>query len=330
MWRFWCCWILAVPLASAQTIKFATVAPEGSTWMNVMQDLAKEADALSQGRVRFKFYPGARKGDEQTIINKMKMGAGVDAAGFAGLGLGEIAPEVRVLDLPFVLKTDAEVDQIYEKMFDRFAGLFEAKGYVLLGFSEIGFVYFFSRRTLRTLEDYRASRCWLWSGDPVAEALLKRAGIAPVPLSLAEVLTSLQTGVIDTFYSPPLGAVAMQWHSKIKCFHELPMTHSTGGMVMTKQAFHTLSPGDQEILRKVSRKHLRQLVELTRKENERAIQALKGAGIQFVPKPDAATLQEFERISSETREALVGKVYSRELLDEVLKTVQDFRAGAAK
>jgi TRAP-type C4-dicarboxylate transport system substrate-binding protein len=149
-----------------------------------------------------------------------------------------------------------------------------------------------------------------------------------VPLTLADVFTSLQTGVINTFYSPPLGAIAMQWFTKVKYFQTYPMTHSTGGLVMTKSSFNRLSREHQAVLKKAAKKHMKRLVSMTRRENAEALEELKKAGLEFIPRPSDAELKEYEKIGQAIRDELKGKVFSKEILNEVLTALAQFRKGA--
>jgi len=54
---------------------------------------------------------------------------------------------------------------------------------------------------------------WEWEGDPVADALFKTVGINPIPLSITDALTSLQTGLVTGAYSSPLAIVSLQWYA---------------------------------------------------------------------------------------------------------------------
>jgi|ETNmetMinimDraft_15_1059895.scaffolds.fasta_scaffold12373_2 TRAP-type C4-dicarboxylate transport system substrate-binding protein len=319
--------LILAATATSQTIRFATIAPEGSTWMKVLKNFDREVQKRTGRKVKFKFFAGAIKGDEKTVIKQMKTGS-VDGAGFAGLGMGEISGEARVLDLPFLLKTDEEVDHLFGKMFNRIAAEFDKKGFVLLGFSEVGFVHIFSRQRIDSLDALRKSKCWTWAEDPVAATALQKIGANPVPLTLADVFTSLQTGVINTFYSPPLGAIAMQWFTKVKYFQTYPMTHSTGGLVMTKSSFNRLSREHQAVLKKAAKKHMKRLVSMTRRENAEALEELKKAGLEFIPRPSDAELKEYEKIGQAIRDELKGKVFSKEILNEVLTALAQFRKGA--
>ena len=95
--------ILSVTLSinAATKIKFATVATEGSTWMKVMNEMANAVEDSTNGEVKFKIYPGAVQGDEKDVLRKMRIGQ-IHSAGFTGVGLGEILPEVRIMDAPFL------------------------------------------------------------------------------------------------------------------------------------------------------------------------------------------------------------------------------------
>jgi TRAP-type transport system periplasmic protein len=143
-------------------IKFATLAPEGSSWMKQMRQLALEVSEKTQGQVKFKFYPGGVSGDEKDVIRKIRIGQ-LHSAGFTGVGLGDILPEVRVLDLPFLFETSEEVAYVYNAMNEYFMRAFEEKGYVLLGWVPVGWVHFFSVPKIESIEDLRLSRPWLWT-----------------------------------------------------------------------------------------------------------------------------------------------------------------------
>ena len=65
-------------------IKFATLAPDGSTWMNVIRELNKEIQEKSNNRLKFKIYPGGVSGDEKDVIRKIRIGQ-LHSGGFSGV-----------------------------------------------------------------------------------------------------------------------------------------------------------------------------------------------------------------------------------------------------
>ncbi|MCX7697863.1 MAG: TRAP transporter substrate-binding protein DctP, partial [Candidatus Goldbacteria bacterium] len=162
-----CILILIIPVILFSTpleIKFATVAPEGSTWMNVMQELNDTIMEKTGGTVKFKFYPGGVSGDEIDVLRKMDINQ-IHAAGFTSQGLGEVVKEVRILNVPLLIKNDEEVDYILLKMAPYFEKQFEKKGYIVLGWPEVGFAYVFSKKKIDSIESFKKIKMWIWGED---------------------------------------------------------------------------------------------------------------------------------------------------------------------
>ena len=318
--------VLPVNAEDVYEIKFATLAPEGTTWMNIMNDLNTEVQQKTNGAVKFKIYPGGQMGDEKDVIRKIRLGQ-LHSAGFTGNGLGEILPEIRVMEIPFLFQTSNEIDFVVDKMYDRFAADFEKEGYVLLGWAEVGFVHIFTQKPVRSVEDLKGIKMWTWEGDALADETFRQLGVSPISLSVTDVLTSLQTGLVDAFYSSPLAAVAMQWNTKAKYMTMLPITNASGAVLVSKKMFDKIPPKDQAILKEVSHKHLRRLVEASRTDNLNAIKVIESNGVQLVEKPKDKVLDDFEKTSIQTRNKLIGKLYDKDLLDQVINILTEYRAN---
>jgi TRAP-type C4-dicarboxylate transport system substrate-binding protein len=310
-------------------IKFATLAPEGSTWLNVMNKLNNDIQKSTDGKLKFRIYSGGVFGDEKDVLKKVRFGQ-VHCAGFTGNGLGEILPEIRILELPYLFLNYNEIDYVSEKFYDRFARLFEERGFVLLGWTEVGFVYVFTNSPIKTIDDVRKlKRMWVWEGDPLAEETFKSFGVNPIPLPFTDFLTSLQTGLIDGVYTSPYAAIALQWFTKTKYMMVTPMTDASGALLIDKKFFNKLSPDFQNILKEKCRSYMKELVNLSRNDNEKSIETLKKNGIQVVELSENAK-KEFEKIGVEVRNKLTGKLYSKEFLNEILTALDDFRKGTKK
>ncbi|MFQ5450230.1 MAG: TRAP transporter substrate-binding protein DctP [Nitrospinaceae bacterium] len=307
-----------------QRIKFATLAPEGSTWMKEIHRLADEVKKQTGGRVSFKFYPGGVSGDERDVIRKMRIGQ-IHAAGFTGVGLGEILPQVRVLDLPFLFDTDSQIQHVYEKMNDYFAAEFEKKGYVLLGWVPVGWIHFFSTHDIRTVEDLRRVKAWMWEGDPLVQETYKALGVKPIPLSITDVLMSLQTRLVDTVYSSPQGALALQWFTKVKTMSRIRMGYATGGVLISKKKFNSLPEDTREPLKKISAKYLRELVIMIQRENAQSVVVLQNNGVKLSVLPGKKELDAFHRAGAVVRKNLVGKLFHESLLDTVLSALREVK-----
>lgn len=314
---------LTAEAAAVTEIKFALVTPEGSTWTNALYGLAKAVESQTGGDVVIRVYAGGVSGDELDVLRKMRANR-IQAAGFSGVGLGVILPEIRVLEAPLLFRSYAEVDRVKEQLFDRLVAGFADKGFVLLGFAEAGFVYVFSQTPMTGSDGLDSLKIWAWRGDPVAKATLEAFGIQATPLHLADVNTGLETGMINSFYSPPLAAIAFQWYAKVRYMLDYPIVNSTGALLIRKRTFDRLPPAHQQTLRDLSRRFCDDLVRLSRKENAEALQVLKDTGITF-EKPTGRQVQRFEKSAREVHAQNTDKLYSRTLFEQVQDILRGYR-----
>lgn len=304
-------------------IKLATLAPDGSTWMKTMRAIDEQVRAKTDNRVGFKFYPGGVQGDEKEVLRKMRVGQ-IHAAAFTGFGLGAIVPEVRVLELPFMFDSLDELDYVRDQTNPYYEKAFADKGYTLLGWTDVGFIYLFTQTPVRTAADMPACKWWIWSGDQLAEIFFKAFDIAPIPLAAPDVLTSLQTGVVNAVYSSPLACIALQWYTRVKYMTDMPVTHGVSAVLVTNKALSKVSAADLATIREIARTNLAELTKKTRVQNKEAIDEIHKQGVELVS-VDAAARQEFVTRGRAAWSQGVGVLYSRELLDRVSSLLADYR-----
>lgn len=314
----------AAAYSQEYVIRFATVAPEGTTPMNVMKEYDAAVRKESGGRLGFKFYAGGVAGDEKDVLRKIRIGQ-MQAGGFTGVGLGQVAPEVRILDTPFLFHNTAEIDYIYNKFTPEFSKDFEQGGVVFLGWAEVGFVYVFTQKPIYSVEDMKDVRAWMWEGDPIAEASFKVLKLAPIPLSITDVNQQLQTGMINCVYSPPYEIIPLQWFSKVKYMLDVPLSNSSGAVLISKKFFDSLPQDLQQILLKDGQIYLSKLTQLGREDNQKALKILESKGITITHPKSPSEISYYYQTGEEARQMLVGKLYSADLLHEVESALEQFR-----
>ena len=302
-------------------IKFATLAPEGTVWMKEMRALASEVRTATKGAVKFEFYPGGVSGDEKDVIRKIRIGQ-LHGAGFTGVGLGEILPEVRVFDIPFLFETDEQVNRAYKQLGTYFVQKYDKKGYVLLGWVPVGWIHIFSTRGIESVSDLVKSRPWVWEGDLLAQETYRAMGVKPVPLVVTDVLMSLQTGIINSVYGSSQGVLALQWFTRVKHVTALRMGHATGGVLISKQKFKKLSSEYQKILLELSKKRFEGLAEKIHKGNQRSMEVMVENGIQVTPVSSDVEKEKFREAGKNARKNLVGRLFSKKILDQVLTSLE--------
>jgi TRAP-type C4-dicarboxylate transport system substrate-binding protein len=313
-------------MAQQYTIKFATLATDGSTWMNMFREYDAAIRKESGGRLGFKIYAGGVQGEDKDVMRKIRLGQ-LHSAGVTGVGVGEISPKLRILDAPFLFQNYDEVDHLHAVMAGELEQEILGNDFVLLGWAEVGFVYVFTNTPVRGVADMKGVRMWMWEGDQIAEAAFRALDIRPIPLSVVDVLTSLQTGLINGAYTSPLAALILSWNTRVKYMMSVPLADACGAVVIAKKKYDALPPDLQEILLRNGRKFMADLTRKSREENAASIQTLKKSGVQWVEVSDKNILQQFQATGKTARQSLVGKMYDQVFLDRVEKILADFRSA---
>jgi TRAP-type C4-dicarboxylate transport system substrate-binding protein len=304
-------------------IKLATLAPEGSSWMKTFNALNTEVMRKTENKVQFKIYPGGVLGDEMDMLRKMKIGQIQGAALTAG-GLSSIFKEIDVLQIPFLFQRYEEVDAILKKMDSFFRKGFEEHGYVLLGWSEAGFIYLMSTVPIASVGDLKRAKVWIWEESPMAKAIFDEAGVSAIPLSIPDVLVGLQTGLVDVVYAPPTGAISLQWFTKVKYFTDVPLSYLAGGIIVKKDVFKQIPEPLQNTVLEVFERHLNELKTITRNENREAIKVMEKQGVKIIT-PSRDQVEEFTKLSNKAMGHISGESFSKKVLNEVSSYLEIFR-----
>ena len=295
-------------------IRYATLAPSQSTFGKILKAWGRTLEKETEGRAAFRFYSGGSQGDERDVIRKMRAGQ-IDSAGMTTVGLGIVVPSIRVLAAPGVIETYEQLERVREKMNARFGEMFKEAGFVLLAWSDAGKGRIMSTVPIRRPGDLKVHRPWAWKDDPIFNEFLKVVGANPVRLGIGEVYPGLQTNMIDVVPASAIGAVALQWFTKLKYMSKNSFGIIVGASIVKKEKFDQLSSGDQEILLKTAKRAAAALDKVVRKDDAEAYQALLRRGIEVI---DAEPYRaEWEKAAKETRHRLIGRVYSKSLLAEV-------------
>jgi TRAP-type C4-dicarboxylate transport system substrate-binding protein len=309
------------PAADSIRIKFATLAPDGSTWMKYMRQLDRTLKQKSKGRLGFRLYGGGIAGDELDVLRKIRIGQ-IHSAVFSGVGIGRILPMVRVLDLPFLFRNNEEVDLVQRGLQENFAQHFRKKGFEFVSWAEVGSVHLFSQEPIRRVEDLSRLKIWTWSGDVISKETFAAMGTNPIPLAVTDVTTALNTKMIDTVYGPPLGVLALQWYTYVKYMTSLPLAHATGAFLVSQKTFEKIPPDLVPLFQQEVVSTMDSLTQELRKQTDDTITALRDGGLTILPMPTGKDLEEFYRVHDKVAKDLTGKVYPREILEQVYRLLK--------
>ena len=300
-------------------IKIATLAPSGS--YDQLRDLLLEK---TNNQVDLKFYYGGIQGDAKDVLRKIRFRQ-LHGATLSGYGLGQIVPESRITNIPYVFKNYGEIEYVRGNLEEYLNNEFEKKGFIVLGWYDIGFIYTFSKVPITSLEIARQQKFWVPENDVVANTICEVLDISPISLSITDVMTSLSTRLIDAASAPPLAAVAFRWYTRFQYMSEYPMGNVVSALVITKKQWDNISPENQIAVKETSKVFFEKAKEVIREKNRKSITLLKKAGIQVVKLDKDEHKKFIEMTATKTSQALVGKMFSQELLDRTLGLLEEYR-----
>jgi TRAP-type C4-dicarboxylate transport system substrate-binding protein len=311
--------------AGASEIKIATIAPEGSQWMQDMRAASAEIKNRTQGRVILKLYGGGVQGNEKKVLRKIRIGQ-LQGGAFTANGISEVYPDIVIYGLPMVFNSQEEVDYVRQRMDAVLSKGLEQAGFVSFGFTGGGFARIFANQPIMTTADMRGRKVWLQDGDRVSYAAMEDLKLAPVVLPITDVLTGLQTGLLDVIAAPPVGVVALQWHTRVKYMTSLPLMYTMGLMAIDSKAFNKLSTEDQVAFREVVTALYQRFDHQSRADDASAQQALRANGIKFV-EPRAEDVQQWRDTVIATNQRLGREgVYTPALMEEMRGHLREFRS----
>lgn len=319
--------VLSVGVADAARFKIATVAPEGSQWMTDLKDAAGQVKERTDGRVTFKFYGGGVMGNDKKVLRKIRIGQ-LHGGVFTANGLAERYRDIQLYGLPMVFGSQEEADYVRERMDPLLKAGLEDAGFVSFGFAGGGFAKLMGNNSVTTIDELRGRKVWVPEGDRPSYEAMETLELSPVVLPITDVLTGLQTGLLEYIATPPVGAVVLQWYTKVKYVMQYPFAYTLAVMAIDSKPFGKLSDADQQVVNEVFTAMYEDFEQQNRIDNEQAEEALRANGLQFVD-IDASRMDTIQAKLAETSRRMAGEgAFSLDLLDQMLEYLNEFRSRA--
>jgi TRAP-type C4-dicarboxylate transport system substrate-binding protein len=314
-------------LAHAVDIKIATLVPNQSQWMQDMRAAGKLIEERTEGRVKFRFYGGGTQGTEDKVLQKIKIGQ-LHGGTFSATDFMKDYGAINIYGLPFVFQSWDEMRYVRDRMDERLEAGFADLNFVTFGIAG-SFSVVLSNEPISKYEDMKGKKVWLPQGDFVSYEAMRRLQLSPVALPVTDVLTGLQTGLLDIAAIPPEVAVALQWHTRVKYVTDMPVAFAMSFLAISKRTFDRLSDADQAVVREVLSGVYRNIDEKAPAESENAMQALLNIGIENVEPEDGQFDELQQTMAAFNRDMAVDGAYPLELYEEMLGHIEEFRNGSA-
>ena len=309
--------------AFAVRIKIATKAPENFKSAKIIKKMFREIKEKTDGNVVFKVYYGGVKGTGRDLLLKMRSGE-IHGAEFTSGEAASVSKDLELMSSPLTLTDYQEVDYVFEKMSLHLKKQLEKRGYVVLGWFEMGFAHMMSLEPIESLADLKNKKVWIPEGDRVGRAVFEAIGVPPIPMTIADVILALQTGQIDTVANSFVGAIALQWHTSIRYITDTPILYAYGLLMITREAYEKIPVRYRETVHEILDRYFDELKMDIRKSNRDSARTLINEGIQFVP-ATPENYREFEQVVNEVKDQLLEKEFSGEGLTKLRQYIYEYR-----
>jgi TRAP-type C4-dicarboxylate transport system substrate-binding protein len=194
----------------------------------------------------------------------------------------------------------------------------EAQGFIVLGWSEAGWAHFFTKSPVRTPDDMRKLKMFVWAGDDQYAELWKKAGFNSVPLPSTEIETALQTGLVNAVTINPQGILLLQWYRQVHYMTDFKWAVVLGGIAISKSTWEKIPAEIRPAMRQAALKAAQRLRDFSRQTDQSDVEALKKNGVEVVS-VDEKTLDEWRRLVESVLTQVRGSYLPAESLDTALK-----------
>ena len=305
-------------------VKLATLVPEGSLWDKSFRRMGASWKRETGGRISLRIYAGGIAGDEPDLIRKMRIGQ-LHAAALTVGGLGDLDPAFRIFNVPLFFRSDAELEYVLEKMGPMFAKRLEEKGFVLVHWGHVGWLHFFSTEPINTYDDFKRLKHFVWGGDGRLASWYAERGLRTVPLSATDVLTGLQTGLVEVLPVSPTAALSLQWFRSAPNMLDVPIAPFLGATVFSKRAWARIKPGDRETILRIARATGDELFDVVPKQEALSLVEMQKRGLNITP--FAGDEPRWNELAEFFREKLKTSSVPPHVFDAVTRHLEEFRAA---
>ena len=316
---------VAAPAGAAGfTIKMATLSPDGSPWDGFFDTMGRDWEKGTDGRVSLTIYPGGVAGDEPDILRKMKIGQ-YHAAALSVSGLADISKDFTVFEIPLFFRSEREMFHVLQELTPGLRTRLDENGFVLLGWGYVGQVHFFTNRKARTVQEMQRLKIFTWAGDEAMTNWWRQGGFKPVALAATDIVTGLQTGMIDAIAVPPIYAMSVQFFKRAKYFADIPLIPMMGAVVVTKRAWNRVSEADREVLIEGGQRAESRIFDTIPTLEQTAIKLMGSQGLEVVPIVGTEVEDDWKRIARSFADDMRGKVVPEAIFDRATELRDAYR-----
>ena len=302
-------------------IKLATLAPEGTEYYNLLLEMGQRWQEETNGEVILRIYPNGVVGRESDTIRKMRIGQ-IQASAMSSIGLADLTDQIQAFTIPMKFKDYDDVENVKEVMFDDISNGLSESGFKLLFLVDIGWVYWFSANEISVPEDLRNAKIYTTAGDYVTVELFKRFGFNAIPVSETDILTSLQTGMINSMQTVPILSLSSGWFALMPNMLDLKWAVFIGAVIVDERVWSKIRPEHQKAMMEIAQEIGKKYQENGRATDAKAIEMMKEYGMK-VKTPTDEELKIWEDFKKEIMPDVIDAYVPEEVYNKVTSAIDE-------
>jgi len=302
-------------------IKLATLAPEGTEYYNLLLEMGQRWQEETNGEIILRIYPNGVVGRESDTIRKMRIGQ-IQASAMSSIGLADLTDQIQAFTIPMKFKDYDDVESVKEVMFDDISNGLSESGFKLLFLVDIGWVYWFSANEIAVPEDLRNAKIYTTAGDYVTVELFKQFGFNAIPVSETDILTSLQTGMINSMQTVPILSLSSGWFALMPNMLDLKWAVFIGAVIVDERVWSKIRPEHQKVMMEIAQEIGKKYQENGRKTDAQAIEMMKKYGMN-VKTPTDEELKIWNDFKEKIMPDVIDTYVPKDIYDKVTSAIDE-------
>ncbi len=312
------------------TLKVGSLAPRNSPWDKTLHEIAEEWKAVSNGKIKLKIYPGGITGNEGDTLRKMRVGA-LDGMVASTMGLNKISADLFAISLPLVISNTGELEYVMNKIYPTFSSIMEDKGFVLVGWTNAGWMNVFSRDPVYYPSDLEHQKLGFTTGEVVLTKILKNMGFHIVPANTIDWLAGLQSGRTDALLLSPLIAAAYQVFPIADNMLDFPISPLLGSIVFSERSWKKIPEEYRQKFIDITKRKIVAMDEASRELNDKALKVMLDNGLTVNPVSEEQKNAWLEVVNTlYNQQGIIGSLVSRNIYNEIVSYVDKYKTISGK
>ncbi|GHT48948.1 hypothetical protein FACS1894102_2890 [Spirochaetia bacterium] len=305
-------------------IKLASLAPEATPWGEALNKAAKDWSSASGGNVELRVYHNGVAGTETDVLRKLKLNQ-VQAAVFTSIGLAEISPESMTLSVPFLVRTDEELNAVFSEIKGDLEANIAKKGFQVIAWNKAGWVRFFARNPVRTPSDLKKQKFGAPEGQASLTNTFKGMGYNLIPIAMNDILMSLNSGSIDAVFGSPIAAAPMQTFGIAKNMSEFKISPFLGCIVINQAGWNSIPSEYRNKISALSAKIGPEIDPKIQALEAQAIKTMQNFGLIIVPSSAQDMALWYADMDKAMPDLLKNKTYDINLYNKIQTILKRLR-----